>query len=132
MTPSGEPLVLVVDDTPETRRLFRRVLERGRLRVIEARTGEEAIEAVVRERPRLVVLDLGLPGIDGFEVARRVRAHPDPAVAATILLACSASIQPEIEAQARAAGCDAFEGKPIDIASFAPFIRRLLATHPGR
>src|SRR2546428_10143818 len=85
-----QPLILVVDDTPETRRLMRRVLERDRLRVIEAATGEEALKAITRFRPALVVLDLRLPGIDGTEVARRVRAHPDPSIARTVLLACSA------------------------------------------
>ena len=90
------PLVLVVDDTPETRRLMRRVLERDRLRVVEAASGEEALERIVALRPAVVVLDLRLPAMSGFEVARRVRANPDPAVARTLLLACSASLQAEV------------------------------------
>jgi DNA-binding response OmpR family regulator len=71
------PLVLVVDDTPETRRLMRRVLERDRLRVVEAATGEEALDRIIGLRPAAVVLDVGLPGIDGIELCRRLRASDD-------------------------------------------------------
>ena len=121
------PLILVVDDMTETRRLMRRVLERSGLRVIEAETGEAALRAIARDRPTLVVLDLRLPGISGFDVARKVRADPDPTIAATLILACSASVQPEVQREALDAGCDAFEGKPFEIASFAERILGLIS-----
>jgi CheY-like chemotaxis protein len=123
------PLILVVDDTRETRILMRRLLERDGLRVTEAETGEEALRQVETLRPQVVVLDLRLPHMSGLDVARRIRTHGDPAVARTVLLACSASIQPNIEAEVLAAGCDAFEPKPFDAASFASRIRGLLARH---
>ena len=121
-----QPLVLVVDDTAETRRLMRRVLERDRFRVVEADTGETALATIRHVRPDAVVLDLRLPGIPGQEVARRVRADPDPAVAATPLLACSASVQPEVRSDALEAGCDDFEGKPFDVRAFPSRIRALI------
>ena len=127
---AAPPLVLVVDDVADTRRLMRRVLERAELRVAEAGTGEEAIETIARERPDLVVLDLRLPGISGFDVARWVRASPDQVIARTVLLACSASVQPEVEREALDAGADAFEGKPFDIATFVERIRQLIAQRP--
>jgi CheY-like chemotaxis protein len=120
------PLVLVVDDVPETRRLMRRILERDRLRVLEAATGEEALRTIVTARPEAVVLDLRLPGISGLDVARRVRAHSDAAIAATPLLACSASVQDEVRREALHAGCDAFQGKPFDIITFAAAVRDLV------
>ena len=126
MTAAASPLVLVVDDMADTRRLMRRVLERARFRVAEAATGEEAIEAITRERPDLVVLDLRLPGISGFDVARWVRSQPDPDLARTVLLACSASVQAEVQREALDAGADAFEGKPFDVATFAERIRQLI------
>jgi CheY-like chemotaxis protein len=126
MTAASSPLVLVVDDMADTRRLMRRVLERAGLQVAEAANGEEAIVAITRGRPALVVLDLRLPGISGFDVARWVRSQPDPEIARTILLACSASVQPEVQREALDAGADAFEGKPFDIATFADRIRQLL------
>ena len=130
MSAAAPPLVLVVDDVADTRRLMRRVLERAGIRVTEAATGEDAIEAIARDRPDLVVLDLRLPGISGFEVARWVRASPDPGIARTVLLACSASVQPEVEREALDAGADAFEGKPFDIATFVGRIRQLIAQRP--
>ena len=120
------PLILVVDDMVETRRLMRRVLERDRFRVIEAATGEEALRAIRSSQPALVVLDLRLPGMSGFEVAQEVRASPDPAVANTILLACTASVQSEVRSEALEAGCDDFEGKPFDIRTFAARVRGVI------
>lgn len=121
------PLILVVDDMIETRRLMRRVLERGRFRVIEAGTGEEALRLIETSRPELVVLDLRLPGMSGFDVARAVRASADPVVVATVLLACSASVQAEVRREAIEAGCDDFEGKPFDVRGFADRVRELIA-----
>ncbi len=71
------PLVLVVDDVAETRQLMRRILERDHIRVLEAASGEEAIRTIAGSRPEAVVLDLRLPGMSGFDVARTVRANPD-------------------------------------------------------
>jgi len=125
MTPRS--LILVVDDMAETRRLMRRVLERGGLRVIEADTGEAALRMAAHNRRALIVLDIRLPGISGFDVARKIRADPDRALAATPILACSASVQPDVRREALDAGCDAFEGKPFAIAGFADLIRGLIS-----
>jgi CheY-like chemotaxis protein len=125
----AQPLILVVDDTPETRRLMRRLLERDQFRVAEAGTGQEAIGMVMARHPALVVLDLRLPDVSGTEVARRLRAHPDPQVARTVLLACSASVQTDVRIEALEAGCDAFMGKPFEVATFAREIREVLAIH---
>jgi CheY-like chemotaxis protein len=110
----------------ETRRLMRRVLERDELRVLEAETGEAGLAAIRAQRPAAVVLDLRLPGMSGFDVARAVRADADPVVAATPILACSASVQPEVRREALDAGCDDFEGKPFDIKTFPVLLRRLI------
>jgi CheY-like chemotaxis protein len=121
------PLVLVVDDTAETRRLMRRVLERDGFRVIEAGTGEDALRVIRTGRPRIVVLDLRLPGMSGFDVAREIRSNEDAGLAGTAILACSASIQAEVRQEALDAGCDAFEGKPFEVMTFATRIREVIA-----
>jgi CheY-like chemotaxis protein len=126
------PRILVVDDMPETRRLMRRVLERASIGVIEASTGEEGLAAIHRDGPDAVVLDLRMPGMSGFDVARAVRADPDPAIRSTPLLACSASVQPEVRREALDAGCDAFEGKPFDIRTFADLLLGLIAQRRPR
>ena len=130
MARQNAPLVLVVDDTIETRVLIRRVLQRDRFRVIEADSGEAAIRLIESTRPDLVVLDLRLPGMSGLDVASWVRANANPDIARTKLVACSASIQPEVQAEAIAAGCDAFEGKPFDVRTFAARIMDVLSSRP--
>ena len=124
--------ILIVDDTAETRRLMRRVLERASMIVTEAGTGEDGLEAIRRDGPDAVVLDLRLPGMSGFDVARAIRADADPAVAATPLLACSASVHAEVRREALDAGCDAFEGKPFDIHTFADLLLGLIAQRRPR
>jgi CheY-like chemotaxis protein len=126
------PRILVVDDMPETRRLMRRVLERASIAVIEASTGEEGLAAIHRDGPDAVVLDLRMPGMSGFDLARAVRADPDPAIRSTPLLACSASVQAEVRREALDAGCDAFEGKPFDIATFPDLLLGLIAQRRPR
>lgn len=122
-----QPVALVVDDMLETRRLIRRVLERDRVRVVEAATGEEALRMIVANRPDVVVLDLRLPGMSGFDVAELIRGHADPDIARTPLLACSASVQPEVRARVVSVGFDDFEGKPFDVRTFAAKVRGLIA-----
>jgi CheY-like chemotaxis protein len=126
------PRILVVDDMPETRRLMRRVLERASIAVIEAATGEEGLAAIHRDGPDAVVLDLRMPGMSGFDLARAVRADPDPAIRSTPLLACSASVQAEVRREALDAGCDAFEGKPFDIRTFPDLLLGLIAQRRPR
>jgi CheY-like chemotaxis protein len=126
------PLILVVDDMLDTRRLMRRVLERAGVRVAEAATGDTALAAIRSGRPDAVVLDLRLPGMSGFDVARAVRTDPDAAVASIPILACSASVQPEVVREAMDAGCNAFEGKPFDIHTFADVVLGLIAQRAGR
>jgi CheY-like chemotaxis protein len=126
------PRILVVDDMAETRRLMRRVLERASIAVIEASTGEEGLAAIHRDGPDAVVLDLRMPGMSGFDLARAVRADPDPAIRSTPLLACSASVQAEVRREALDAGCDAFEGKPFDIRTFADLLLGLIAQRRPR
>jgi two-component system, OmpR family, KDP operon response regulator KdpE len=83
MAGSG-PGILVVDDEPAIRRLLRNTLSVQDFRVAEAATGKEALEAVRRDKPDLVILDLGLPDLDGMEIIRTVRAtSPVPIIVLT-------------------------------------------------
>jgi two-component system alkaline phosphatase synthesis response regulator PhoP len=72
-------LILLVDDEPSIIQLARMYLEREAFRIVSVGDGESALAAVARERPALVVLDVMLPKLDGFEVCRRLRANNDPA-----------------------------------------------------
>ena len=83
---SAKDLVLVVDDDPSNRVLLRRILERREHAVVEAADGEEALVLARTERPALILLDVQLPGLDGYEVCRRLKADPETSRAPVIFL----------------------------------------------
>jgi CheY-like chemotaxis protein len=77
MAETREQSILVVDDNPDDRKLFRRMLERGGYSVVESSTGKEALTAVEKTTFDLMTLDLSMPDMDGFDVLRAVRSkHP--------------------------------------------------------
>ncbi|HSW04221.1 hybrid sensor histidine kinase/response regulator [Aquabacterium sp.] len=135
--PAGSPLaeagvpgvcrVLYVEDHPVNAMLVSEALAlqqpRHQLRVAE--TGEEGLEMVAAERPDIVLLDLNLPGADGYEVLARLRAHP--AWAGMPCVAVSADAMPEELARARAAGFDDYWTKPLTMVGLADRIAAIVA-----
>jgi threonine synthase len=86
VAPDRFPRVAVVDDSPEVRRLMRRILQsQGNYSILEAADGREGLELIQREHPDLVVLDLMMPGIDGFAVLDQLRANPETAAIPVIV-----------------------------------------------
>ena len=123
--PQG-PLVLVVEDDDNLRDLFSTELASAGFMVLEAADGATAIEKAMRFAPHAIVLDLMLPGVDGFKVARRLRADDRTANAA--IVAFTALTSEKIREMARAAGCDAFMTKPVLPAALVGELVRLLAS----
>ncbi|HZN55539.1 MAG TPA: response regulator, partial [Candidatus Polarisedimenticolaceae bacterium] len=121
--------VLVVEDNPVNRKLARNVLRARGYRVLEADTGEEGIEIARREIPHLILMDLQLPGLDGMEATRRLKA--DPATRAIPVVALSAHAQDADEARAREAGCAGYIAKPIRLSRFPQQVRSYLAPWEG-
>ncbi len=105
--------ILVVDDIKDSRGLVKKILELRGYEVIEAGTGEDAINIVQIELPDLILMDIRMPGIDGREATRRIKALPK--VAHIPILAMTASVKPEDKQSTIEAGCDDFIRKPIDI-----------------
>lgn len=103
--------VLIVEDVALNRDLLIQLLE-DRYRLIVAEDGAAALERAAAERPDLVLMDLSLPRMDGWEATRRLKA--DAALAAIPVIALSAHAMRGDEERARAAGCDDFLTKPID------------------
>lgn len=122
--PKG-PLVLVVEEAAGARELYSAELAGAGFMVLEAADGATAIEKSLRFGPHAVVLDLMLPGIDGFKVARRLRA--DDRTSDVVIVAVAAPAAEKLEAMALAAGCDAFLSKPVLGAALVGEIVRLLA-----
>jgi CheY-like chemotaxis protein len=109
-TEPSAPLILVVDDFEDGRELVRDILIYGGFRVAEAATGPDALDMTRSLRPALLVLDLALPGIDGWEVTRRLKR--DPTTNPIPILALTAHAEGAALERARTAGCDAVMTKP--------------------
>jgi two-component system, OmpR family, phosphate regulon response regulator PhoB len=113
-------VVLVVDDDDMIRRLVRTVLEADDLEVVEASSGDAALEMVASTHPAVVVLDIMMPGINGVEVCRRV----DHSQVKVVIL--TARDDPELEDECRAAGADAFLTKPFSSIALLDLIDELV------
>lgn len=103
--------ILLVEDIELNRDLIEQLLEDD-YRVITAADGAQGIEMARTERPDLILMDMSLPEIDGWEATRRLKA--DPATAAVPIVALTAHAMQGDEERARAAGCDDYITKPID------------------
>jgi CheY-like chemotaxis protein len=121
--------ILVVDDDRLTRRLIRSLLEEARLRVIEASDGHEALAAVYRERPDLVLTDRTMPGLDGFELLRKLRADLSTCQIPVLMLTASGDASSEVEALEL--GADDYIAKPLDRDRLLGRVRRSLLRAGG-
>lgn len=121
---SSTPRVLVVDDVAGNVILAKALLERENVAVITASNGAEAIEAVARERPDLVLLDVMMPGLDGFETCRRLKAEPDTRLLPVVLLTALGRIEDRIEGLN--AGADDFLTKPFHPSELRARVRSLV------
>jgi CheY-like chemotaxis protein len=116
----ARPDVLLVEDNDDGRESLRLLLTMMGFRVEAAADGEEGLRLGLELRPCAAVLDIGLPGMDGYEVARRLRREMGAGV---LLVAHTAWSGPEGRQRARAAGFDALLGKPADVKEMARLIR---------
>jgi len=121
MTP--DPLILVVDDLPQNVRLLDAVLSPQGFRVTTASSGKEALDVLSKEHPDLVLLDILMPGIDGYEVCRRIREDPGTAFLPVIMITASGG---EDKIRAIEAGADDFVHKPFDQAELLARVRSLV------
>ena len=116
--------ILVVEDHPLSRELVVDLLEAAGYTILQAEDGRGLLDRVKAQQPALILLDLQLPGVDGFALARQLRA--DPATRSILVLAVSAFAGQEEQAQALAAGCCGFLAKPLDTRAVLATIARLL------
>jgi len=120
---SSKPRILVVDDTPENIRLLEALLEPRGYSVITASSGQEALVKLRDQPPDLVLLDVVMPQMDGYEVCRRIREDPTTTVLPVVMVTASGSEQ---RIAAIEAGADDFISKPLDRAELLARIRSLL------
>jgi two-component system cell cycle response regulator DivK len=103
--------VLVIEDHEENRRIIRLLLGSAGIEMIEAVTGEEGIKAAERERPDLILMDIQLPGLDGYEATRRIKGSPALRHIPIIVVTSYALSGDDVKAFE--AGCDAYVTKPF-------------------
>jgi CheY-like chemotaxis protein len=116
-------LVLIVDDVPDNRELYVQYLTYFGYRAAEAGDGLDALAKAAALRPDVIVMDLSLPGMDGWEATRRLKA--DATTQHIPVIALTGHALSGSDEHARAAGCDAFLTKPCDPADLAAAIDRL-------
>ncbi len=116
--------ILIVEDNEMNRDLINRRLSKRGYLVVEAIDGDQGLKMAVQESPDLIVVDLGLPGMDGCELTRRLKAGP--ATEQIPVLALTAYARSEDRERALAAGCDDFETKPIQLEALLAKIKVLL------
>jgi len=105
--------VLLVEDNEMNRDMLSRRLARNGYEVVMAVDGQQAVTMAASEHPDIILMDMSLPVIDGWEATRRVKA--DPATQKIPVIALTAHAMAEDESKARNAGCDDFDTKPVDI-----------------
>ena len=116
--------ILVVDDSEDMRDLLQRLLERAGYRVVVAADGQASLTQAKRHHPDLILMDLSLPDMDGWEAVRHLRKMPE--FRTTPIIAVTAHVSPLEEERAMAAGCTAHLGKPFDTRVLLQSIARLL------
>jgi two-component system, cell cycle response regulator DivK len=116
--------ILVVEDQEDNRQIMRDLLTANDYETTEAENGEEALAAVAKDRPDLILMDIQLPVMDGCEATRRIKA--DPSLSSIPIIAVTSYALSGDEEKARAAGCNDFVPKPFSPRHLLAKIRQYL------
>jgi two-component system cell cycle response regulator DivK len=125
------PRVLIIEDDPVNRELVLALLEVEGCAGLVAESADEGLALARHKQPDLILMDVGLPGMSGYEATRHLKEDPLTARIPVVVLTAYAMIGEE--AAAREAGCDAYLAKPLDSELFRTLLRRFLfreSTHP--
>ena len=122
------PRILLVDDNAENRRFLSRRLERRGFEVLVAHDGAAAVEMARAEKPDLVLMDMNMPKVDGWEATRQIKAAPE--VAATPVIGLTAHALEGDRDRAIEAGCADYHTKPVEFEKLIGQIEQLLRAAP--
>jgi two-component system cell cycle response regulator DivK len=120
--------ILVIEDQPDNRQILRDLLTNADFEVIEAEDGEAGLAAAAAHRPDLILMDVQLPGIDGYEATRRLKG--DAVLRDVPVIAVTAHALSGTEQEARVAGCDGYISKPISPRQLLAKVREYLSPTP--
>jgi two-component system, cell cycle response regulator DivK len=116
--------ILVIEDTEDNRRIMRDLLTSVGYELLEAITGLQGVRMAAEHRPDLILMDIQLPELDGYEATRRIKA--DPACAAIPIIAVTSYALSGDEAKTREAGCDAYLAKPVSPRALLAKVREFI------
>lgn len=122
--PDLQRRILIVEDNSDMRDFLRRVLARHGYAHLEASDGIEGMKIAQRDHPDLILMDMSLPELDGFEATRRIKA--DKATQYVPIIAVTAHARPSDEKRALEAGCDAYLSKPYSLREFLDIVQKFL------
>jgi two-component system, cell cycle response regulator DivK len=122
--------ILYVEDNEDNVYMLKRRLERSGFEVLVASDGEEGVAVALRERPDLILMDLSLPVLDGWEATRRLKSSEE--TRSIPVIALSAHAMPGDREKALDAGCDEYDPKPVKLPNLLAKIRALLPEGSGR
>jgi len=120
------PTILYIEDHPDNMTLVRRILQSESYTLIEAKTGFQGIFFAENQDVDVILLDINLPDIDGYEVARRLRASKKSALAHIPIVAVTANAMKGDVQKALAAGCNLYMSKPINIQKLLDMVEGLI------
>jgi diguanylate cyclase len=126
MTSQSPPLILIVDDERNNRKLLEVMLSAEGYRTISATTGEEALAMVAEHTPDLVLLDVMMPGVDGYQVASQIKANERTRNTRIILITALNDLNSQKHGMT--AGADAFLSKPVERVELFARVNTLLGT----
>ncbi|HQL37893.1 MAG TPA: response regulator [Anaerolineaceae bacterium] len=118
--------ILYVEDNPDNRLLVRRLLQAGGYSVIEAETASQALNVLTTTRPKLILMDINMPDMDGYTLTGKLKANPDTANIPVI--AITANVMRGDRERTLQAGCDGYIEKPIDVDRFLDQVASFLAS----
>ena len=119
------PLILVAEDNDDNRLIATAILRHSGFRVIEALSGAEAVRMAYSEHPDLILMDVGLPDLDGWTATRTIKS--DPITRDILIIAFTAHALPGDRVMAREAGCDGYLAKPVELVRLVREVRDTLA-----
>jgi two-component system, cell cycle response regulator DivK len=117
--------ILVVEDQPDNRQIIRDMLAPTDYEITEAEDGQQALEAIAKQRPDLILMDIQLPVIDGYTATRKIKA--DPALQSIPIISVTSYALSGEEKKAREAGCDDYVPKPFSPRQLLAKIRQYLS-----
>jgi two-component system cell cycle response regulator DivK len=126
MPDASGKIVLIVEDNDLNAKLFRDLLNAQGHRVIETRSGKEAVQLAQTHRPHLILMDIQLPEISGFDLIRLIK--DDPTISSTPVIAVTAFAMKGDEEKIRMTGCEDYIAKPISVGNFLKTVGKYLGS----